>query len=165
MGRLWRPDEVLSEKDLILPGVTPANLVMGGRYETFAVTSDLYNICERLAELNGRLWIHGIRDTQTDEVSYCIMERTPEGDKLVFKTRELDARIIEEVRYLLHVPFEVRFKAAEELLAKKEAEHKENELNKLYEDFGEQFRYQLWHDGFYEHRDKSYPKRGVKPSD
>ncbi len=165
MSRLYRPDEAIQGGDLILPGVTPANLVMGGRYETFSVTSDVYNICERLAELNPRLWIHGLRDTKTDEVAFCIMERTPEGDKLVFKVKELDARVVEEVRYLLHIPFEVRFKAAEALLAKKEEEYKEDELNKLYEDMGEQFRYQLWHDGFFEHRDKSYPKKGVKPND
>jgi hypothetical protein len=165
MSGLWRPDEVLSQKDLILPGVSPTNLVMGGRFETFSVTNDVYNICERLAELNPRLWIHGLRDINTDEVAFCIMEKTPRGDELVFKTRELDARIIEEVRYLMAVPLAKRVEQMDRILQEREQAAHEAELDKLYETMGEQFRYQLWHDGFIEHRDKSYPKRGVKAGD
>ena len=162
MGRLYRPDEALTEKDLILPGITPANLRLDGRFKATMVTSDVYNICERLRELNARLFVHYLEDTMTGEGAYCIMELTTEGEKLVFKVRELDARVVEEVRYLLHVPFAERFAASQRLLDKREAEQKEEELDQLYEDLGRQMWYQFEHDGFIEHRGTSYPKRGIK---
>lgn len=165
MGKLWRNDEVLDAKELVLPGVTPANLKLDGRYRSALVTSDMYNICNRLAELNPRLMIHELVDTFTGEHAYCIMEQTPDGDKLVFKTKELDARVLEEVRYLMSVPFEYRYAQSLKLIEKLEAEAHQKELDELYENLGRQMLSQFEHDGFIETRGISYPKRGVKPRD
>ena len=167
MGQLWRPDEFLSEKDLVLPGVTPDNLKLDGSIKSAMITSDVFNICERLKELNPRLEVHAIWDDRPGgDRGYAIMERTgPHETKLVFKCRELDARVIHEVQYLIGVPFEERMKRVEKLLADEDRRQKEEELDKLYEDMGRAMWFQLEHDGFIETRGVSHPKRGIKPRD
>ena len=166
MAKLWRADEVLSEKDLVLPGITPANLKLGGRYKATMITSDMFNICERLAELNPRLEVHLLEDTQTGEHGYSITERVSE-DRIehVLTVKELDNRAVEQIQYFMKVPFEQRFAQSQKAMEKYEAGERQRELDELYEQLGQAFWYQLEHDGFIETRGKSYPKRGVKPRD
>jgi hypothetical protein len=167
MGQLWRPDEFLGEKDLVLPGITPDNLKLDGAIKSAMITSDVFNICERLKELNPRLEVHAIWDDRPGgDRGYAIMERVaPDETKLVFKCRELDARVIHEVQYLIGVPFSERMARVEKLLADEDRRQKEAELDELYENLGRQMLRQFEHDGFIESRGVSFPKRGVRPRD
>lgn len=150
MGKLWRADDVLSEKDLILPGVTPANLRLGGPFKSTMITSDVFNICERLAELNPRLEIHFLWDERKGgDSGYVVMERISHDEsQVVFKTRQLDGRTVEQVRYLLSVPFAERFAQSQKILDKLAKDEHEAELDELYERLGAPMLRQLFHDGF-----------------
>jgi hypothetical protein len=121
--------------ELIMPFV-PANVNVEGRWRNAEVTSDVYNIADRLKELNDRLRINITEDTATGQWAYSIVEDTPEGWQLVFRCRRLDARVVEHVRYLLKVPFAKRFDEAEKIVAK-DAENAHNEeLDALTENLG-----------------------------
>jgi hypothetical protein len=149
---------------LALP-TRPANL--RGRFGDL-VESDVFHICERLHELDKSLNVHVIDPPIAfgEKVyRFAVTEQCADGvERLVFRVEELDARIIEHVRYLLRVPFEHRFNEAEKLADKLTAEAKEHELDKLYDTMGAPMLRQLEHDGFITHRGKSFPKRGVRPS-
>lgn len=132
---------------LFLP-LNPANLRSNARLNVQAVDSDVYNVCERLRELNDRLYVNTIDDDHDKSRTFVIMEETPTGSQVVFRTRKLDARVVEHVRYLLHVPFAERFAAAERLMDKWEAEDKENELDKMAEEMGLEMQYDLKRLGF-----------------
>jgi len=148
---------------LALP-TRPDNL--HGSYGTL-VDADVYNICERLKEIDPRLKIHFIDPPiryGPKVYNFSITEACDDGvERLVFRVEELDARVIQHVQYLLKVPFETRFAKAEAIEAKREEERQEAEHEKLYETMGGPMLRQLEHDGFIEHRGVSYPKRGVKP--
>ncbi len=148
---------------LALP-TRPDNL--HGGYGT-PIDSDVYNICERLAEIDPRLKIHLIEPpicVGAKVYNFGITEACDDGvERLVFRTDALDARVISHVQYLLKVPFATRFAKAEAIEARREEERQEAEHAKLYETMGGPMLRQLEHDGFIEHRGVSYPKRGVKP--
>lgn len=134
---------------------------MRGRYDRH-VDGDVYNISERIAEIDPSLWIDPLDPPVTigDQTwNWAITELCADGvERLVFRTAELDARILEHVQYLLHVPFEHRFAEAEAREVKIEAERKENELNELYENIGGPMRIDLERCGFAD-RPESYAKR------
>lgn len=144
--------------NLMLPdGMAPANLHLRASTKTRYVDGDMFDICGRLAEISPRLYI--VELTEGDNAAYVIMESCDDQvQRQVMKVAELDARVLEQVRYLLHVPFEHRYAAIEAENAKFEADHHENILEEQYEKMGGQFRKQLEHDGFITHRGVSYPK-------
>jgi hypothetical protein len=147
--------------DLLLPdGFAPSNLHLRPSVKTRYVDGDMFNICERLAEISPRLFI--VEMAEGDDCSYAIMEHADHGvESLVCKVKELDARVLDRVQRMLHIPFEHRLAEIEKENAKYEADHHEDILEGMYERMGHQFRYQLEHDGFITHRGISYPKRGV----
>lgn len=123
------------------------------------VEGDVYDICERLKELDPRLHIILIEDGE--QHAYVIMEHCDDGvERMVFKTKELDPRILDKARELLYVPFEDRLKKIDRENEAYEQAFKEEELDRLYEDFGGPMYNQLEHDGFIT-RSKSYPKLGI----
>lgn len=126
------------------------------------VDSDLYNICERIKEVSNRLFIVEADDNASH--SFVIMEHCDDGvDRMVYKTDELDDRVIKKCQYMLGVPFDQRMKKLEEDNAKWEAEQRENELEMLYEKLGRPMWTQLDHDGFIDGgRGVSFAKRGPK---
>lgn len=123
--------------ELILPGV-PANVRPGGDYRVEGVTNDVYNIAQRLKELDTPypLALNVIEDKTTGQVAYTVVELGSNGERVVFRTHRLDARVIEHVQYLVKVPFHERFKKAEELQAKWDAEEHDNEMDELVERLG-----------------------------
>lgn len=150
--------------ELILPGVSPSNVHgPGGRFRTEGVTNDLYNIAERLKELNPRLFINILEDRAQGTVAYVIMERTSRGtEEVVFKCKTLDPRVLEHVRYLMNVPFEKRFAEAEKEIDKYEADEHERELDDLVERIGLPMLRDLRELGFlgeYEHTDAGRSRR------
>lgn len=122
------------------------------------VDTDVYGISERVKEIDPNLYIY--RTEQPGGAVYSIGEMCVDGvERLVFRThQQLDARVIEKLQYLLHVPFEQRYAAAERAEAQLEAERKERELDQLYEDVGGPMRSMLYRCGFSD-APASYPKQ------
>ncbi|WP_281783776.1 hypothetical protein [Sinimarinibacterium flocculans] len=151
---------------MLLTSSIPANLrlrddvrvkLLGG---SAGIESDMHRICERIALISPNLFIVQLEDS--DARSWLIMEQTKHGsEELVYKTDELDARVLTKIRYMRSVPLEKRVAKIEaEIEAEKAAAH-ENEMEELYEKMGADFHKQLAHDGFITHTGKSFAKRGV----
>lgn len=143
--------------------IQPSNLRLSRK---IPIDSDVFNICERVKELDPRLTIHAYDPpvhVGDKTYNYGISEQCDDGvERLVYRVEALDGRIIEHLQYLLHVPFERRFAIAERLADAAEEERKEADLDELYETMGRPMLTQLEHDGFIQ-RPRSYAKRGVKP--
>lgn len=150
----------MATTNLILPSHTaPSNLQLRDTVRTRFVDGDLFDIAKRLRELSDQLYI--VEMSEQDDCAYAVMEHCADGvERLVFKVRELDARVIDRVREIMHVPFEHRFAAAEAAEEAHNAARKDAELEELYDRVGRPMLTQLEHDGFIQ-RSTSYSKRGV----
>lgn len=148
---------------LALPeGYAPSNLHLAPSVQTRFVDGDMFDICKRIAHVSRSLYIVQLTDRKGTDCTYVVMERGLDGGSyMVLKTKELDARVIERVEYLLRVPFDKRFAEAEALERKAEADLRQAAIDETYERVGHAFQRQLWHDGFIEHRKTSYPTKGV----
>lgn len=147
-------------------GYAPSNLVLRGSTKVRYIDGDVFDICKRLAAIDPRLYVVQLegksRLTGKTKAVWAVMERCLDGvSRMVCKVPELDARALEKVQMLMRVPFHVRLRQIEEENERWEKEYHDNELERIYERMGHAFRYQLWHDGFIEHRGVSYPKVGV----
>lgn len=70
------------------------------------VESDVYNICTRIKEIDPNL---SVVLHEGHPQPWVVMERGPDGeDRFVSRYENLDARILEKLRYMLAVPFEKR---------------------------------------------------------
>lgn len=120
-----------------------------GPFGTY-VNQDVYHISERLAELDPHLLIsaHDQREFQGFTWTYTISELTPWGEKLVFRTDALDARIIERCQYILHVPFERRYAEMEKQEAAWAEKCKQDAMDELYEEMGGPMKQMLYRCGF-----------------
>lgn len=99
------------------------------------VESDLYDICERIKEIDPSLFIVLLDDG--DRAAYAVMERCADGvERLVSKHRELDQRVLDKLMYLKSVPFEKRFAQIEAQIDREEAEEREREAEEMYETTG-----------------------------
>lgn len=153
-------------KKMLMTSSIPANLrlrddvrvkLLGGQA---GIESDMHKICDRIAEISPRLFIIQLEDS--DARSWLIMEQTVHGsEELVYKTNELDARVLAKIRYMRSVPLEKRVAKLEAEIKAEEAAAHENEMEEFYEKMGEDFHKQLAHDGFISHTGKSFAKRGV----
>ena len=134
----------------------PSNLSLDPSVRAGLVESDMYNICERIKELDPNLKIIHLIDGETQ--SFVIMETGRDGKEYyVMKTSELDGRVLEKLRYLLHVPFEDRIKALEKGNEEFEKKAHEDALDELYERVGRPMWTTLEKTGFID-RPVSYPK-------
>ena len=83
----------------------------GDRDSSAVVGSDLYGIAERVKELDPNLMIVFHEDR---EEPFTVMENCKDGViRFVARYKELDYRIIDDLRYMLNVPFEERLKKVE----------------------------------------------------
>jgi len=146
--------------DLLLPGgLAPSNLHLAEGTRASYVDGDLYRICDRMREVDQSLYAVQLSDDQ--RYAYAIMEDCEDGvQRLIFKVKELDGRVIEKLRYLMARPLHERLTEIEAMHHRLEADRKENELDELYEKLGRPMWTQLEHDGFIQ-RGVSYPKLGV----
>ena len=88
---------------LIIPGQRPENLRLHQKYE---ITSDVYNICQRVKELDPNLLI--VVHPKHPQ-PYVVMERGPDHvDRFVARFEELDDRVIQRLQHMLAVPLEHR---------------------------------------------------------
>jgi hypothetical protein len=127
----------------------------------------VFDICERIKEfddqIEGHLLIFVMGDKTNSGRKFSIVEVEPDGhERFLWNTDELDARVLDKIRYMLHVPFNKRFAEAEKLEAKWREQNREKELDELVENLGLPMHRQLEHDGFIESRGKSYAKRGIR---
>lgn len=117
------------EHKLALPeSAAPTNLVLRPSVKVRLVEHDMFDICERIKELSPRLFVLELEEGNSH--GYAVMERAADGvERLVKRFKELDGRVIEDLQYMLNVPFEKRFELAEaeEQKAKEDLEKQQAE--------------------------------------
>lgn len=89
----------------------PDNLTVHGALQYAPVDADLYNICGRIKELdpNLRVVLH-----EQHAKPWVVLEKGPDGEeRFVARYAELDARVLENLRYMLAVPLDKRLAALE----------------------------------------------------
>lgn len=146
---------------LIPDSAAPSNLHVPKGTKVKVIDSDLYGICERVKEIDPNLFI--ILLEGDSGANFSIIEKCKDGvDRLVFRVKELDGRVIKKLQRLMGMDLMERLAELEKMEYEAEAKQKEEEFEDLYQKVGEPMRRQLWHDGFIDHRGKSYPTRGVK---
>lgn len=148
---------------LVVPGsAAPTNLHLAGNVSKKIVDSDLYDISGRIAEISPRLHIWELDDGTSH--AFAINELCEDGvSRLVFRVKELDARVVQKLQYLFSKPLSERYAELERQEHKMQEEIEEETWERIWERLGEPMHYQLEKDGFINSRGKSYPKRGVKP--
>lgn len=148
---------------LVIPGTSaPSNLHLPAGARAMPIDGDLLNICERVKEISPALSILLLE--HDDNFAWAIMETAADGtEMLVFRTTELDGRVIDKLRQLMAKPLNERMAELEKQEYKMQEEQHDAELELLYETLGRPMWTQLEHDGFIQ-RGVSYPKRGVKAS-
>lgn len=149
--------------ELVIPGnASPNNLSLPEGTQAIMVESDMYSICDRVKEISSDLFIVLLQDD--NKYSYAIMEKCKDGvERLVYKVKELDGRVLDRLRYLMKVPLTERMETLEKEEHRMEKDRKEQEVEELYERMGEPMRWQLQHDGFADRRSfysRDYSKRG-----
>lgn len=115
---------------------------------------DLYNICERLRELDEALSVIVMKD-DAGGAAFAITERTRQGvEELVMrvgpgcKIDALDARVIEHIEWIRRIPAAERAAQIEREIAAEARSREEQKSEKLYEDIGGSFYDNLFKCGF-----------------
>ncbi len=127
------------------------------------VEGDVYNICERIRDIDPRLFI--VQLEGDDRCAYAIMEHCDDGvDRMVYKATELDQRILKKLEYMRQVPFEQRLQAIEADIDREEAEQRERESEELFQKLGLPMQRQFAHDGFTDPWGPSFAKRSRRRS-
>ena len=147
---------------LVVPDTArPSNLHFAADVAVKMVDSDVYNICDRIREISDRLYI--VVASRPDEYCFVIMESCDDGvDRMVYKLKELDGRVIERLREMMAVPLGERLRRLEIEEHKFNEERREEDLEELYERLGRPMWTELERCGFIDGRGVSYPKRGPK---
>lgn len=148
---------------LLVPA--PSNLLLPMGTKSFLVEQDMFNICSRIREeIDGghRLFVV-LHEEPNGNQYYTIMERQDNGVEAVAipRVEQLDGRVLERLRYILHVPLAKRLEELERLEAIADQKRKDDELDELYERMGGPMYSQLERDGFIGPRSKSYAKRNA----
>jgi hypothetical protein len=155
--------------EIILPISTPTNIrfdgAASGRFRVEEITSDMYNISERLKEIDPNLYVLLREDRAMGAKAFTIMWSRETDDELVLTCRRLDARVIEHVQYLMKVPLERRFNEACKIIDKLEAEKAEDEKDELVEKLGLPMIRELQRCGFidtrggFQHQPRNFGKK------
>jgi hypothetical protein len=153
-------------RSLILPdGVKPSNLDLPLDCHVKHIDSDVFDICNRLAEVSPRLWVLAVFDRPGTD--FIIMEDCEDGvQRSAFRVgphwdiTALDNRVVEKCRVLQSLPLSVRVAAIDKEMQKRADQKKEDELDDLYERMGAPMWGELERCGFIQ-RPVSYAKRGA----
>jgi hypothetical protein len=149
---------------LMLPaGAVPSNLHFPEDVDVQFVDSDMYGISERVSEISPdiHIWKLARETPEGAEFGYTLTESCVDGvERLIFKVKELDARVVNRLKELFSVPLEERIEKLERENWRFEQDQKEQEFEELYEKLGRPMWTQMEHDGFIQ-RPVSYPKLGV----
>jgi hypothetical protein len=114
----------------------PSNLTVPQSAAFVAFESDVYNICARIKEIdpNLRVVLH-----EGAAEPWVVLELGPDGEeRYVKRYAELDARILEDLRYMLAVPFEKRIEALD-----KQIQENNDKRGKMSEEQMERFAYEF----------------------
>lgn len=139
----------------------PSNLIVPYEFrgQDVKVDGDVYNMCARVKQIDERLRVLPMPDNE--RYPFAISMVCEDGvERLVFRMQELDARSERRLQYLASIPLSQRLDEFEADTAKREADRKEEELERLYEEMGQQMYKSLEDCGFIQ-RPVSYPKVGV----
>lgn len=149
---------LIGMSDLVIPGsAAPHNLHLADNVHAAMVEGDLYDVCNRIKEIDPSLFIVQLTD-DANNCQFAVMEHCQDGmDRLVFKTQYLDQRILSKIQRMLEIPFEERFDAVCAEIDRQEAERREEESNEFYERMGGPMYSELARTGFID-RNISYPK-------
>lgn len=91
--------------------------VSGDQNKMAMVDSDLWNIAERVKEIDPNLMIIFHADAKEP---FVVMENGPDGvSRFVARYAELDQRILEDLRYMARIPFDERMKKIEREIDKR----------------------------------------------
>lgn len=149
----------MSELSKLVIAGRPTNLRQVGKRNR-VVTADLYDVCERVKELDPNLYIVEQENLDGGSHQYVIMEHVPKlnRDEIVFKTPYLDQRILDKLDEIRALPFAERADAAIREAEKYAKDAKEHASEELYERMGAPMYNQLHRDGFASGgRNKSFP--------
>lgn len=101
------------------------------------MTSDVFNICQRVAELDPNLRV--LYNESDPEKPWVVTEMsTDREERFVARYQALDARIIEDLQYMLRVPFLDRLRVQDE----REAARKETDVS-AFEAAADRFEFDL----------------------
>ncbi len=133
-----------------IPGsAAPNNLHFATDVRATILESDLYDICNRIKEIDPALFIVVLDSKHQDGYSFAIMEHCDDGwDRLVWRVKELDQRVLNKAAYLKHVPFEKRIEEAEKVEARMKAEQDAQQFDELFENLGRPMQRELARTGF-----------------
>lgn len=154
------PQTPSKSADLVLPnGIKPSNLSLPPGTKIEYIHNDVFGVCEQLREIDPSLYI--VLLTGDDKYAWAIMENCHDGlQRLVFKTAELDARVLDRIRKMMALPLKERIARIDAEHKKREEERKEARKDEAVETIALPMYQQLEKDGFLQ-RPKSYPKTGV----
>ncbi len=147
--------------DLLLPtGLAPSNLHLRHGVTTTVLTSDTFDICERMKHIDTNLF--AVQLVENDTCGYAIMEHCGDGiERLVFRTSALDGRVLEKLRYLMAMPLSERLDKLEADEYEAETARQDEASDELYETLGGPMRHEMARCGFTGPLPESYPKLGV----
>lgn len=140
----------MSLSSLVIAGSTPTNFRLPRGSRADYVTSDVYDICNRLKAIDPRLSV--IQLSHVDgRKAYAISDQGPDGvERLVFRVGpgceidELDARVITKIEWIRRIDVKDRQAQLEKELAKEKADREEDGREGLYDKIGGK-----WYDALY----------------
>ena len=146
---------------LTLPSSTkPHNLRLAPSATAKMIDGDMYNICERIRELDESLFIVELEHSATETHAFAIMEDCADGtQRLVFKVNELDGRVVDKLRRIMAIPFAERLAQCERECYEFEAEEARKSEEDMFERVGMPMLGELERCGFIK-RPRSYAKSG-----
>lgn len=152
---------------IVLDGV-PTNIRLPEGSRATHVESDLYNIAERLREIDPNYRLTLLEHADGRAV-WSVNELTRDGkEALIFRVGpgceidELDARVISKVQYLRAVPVHERLAKIEREVAQEKAKRAEEQAEAMYARLGEKMYSQLSRLGFIDTpRAESLPNRNA----
>jgi hypothetical protein len=149
--------------DLMLPsGLAPSNLHLRPTVKAKFVSSDVFDICERLAEVDPRLSLWELSEEDKDHAAWLVTENVNGTEMYVKKYQELTPQIIIDVERMRRIPLMKRIEIAQREADESEAELQRKNMEMLIEKVGLPMHRLLAECGFIEHRGRSYAKRGIK---
>ena len=147
--------------ELVLNSI-PTNLRLPDGVRAQHIESDLYGICERLKEYDSAMSIVMLQ--QGDLVRWAIMERGPDGvERQVCRVKELDARVLDDVRKMAAIPLKERMRIIEAEIAEERRQRDIIADEELYEKIGGSFYDNLYKCGF-THNAKPMSVRPLGPA-
>lgn len=132
----------------------PSNIILPEGSKAQFVESDLYDICERIRELDENLRVVVLEHVDGRAV-FAITEIDRQGNvNLVMrigpgcKIDALDGRVIDHLNWIRAIPADVRAAQIEKEIAAERAYADEQKAEKLYEDMGQTLYDNLFKCGF-----------------